>query len=154
MTDVDETYGGAELLGMGSPPGDDEAWDDGDDTWRHPATLGLTALVLAILSLIGASVFRGAAYTLAFAPHDNGMGEVVGDSKSYVVAGAILTTAFALIPALLARAGLRRLVPSDASWAGHLLRAAFLLAVLSLVLHAVLVLVAVNSGPGLSFLSY
>lgn len=110
----------------------------------------MTAIVLAVLSLLGAQVFRGAAYTLPFAPHDNGLGQVVG-SPDYLVAGAFLTAAFALLPIAIAKAGLRRLVPGDGNWVGHLLRAALLLGVLSLVLRTIQALLAMavsSSGIG------
>ena len=117
--------------------------DEGDDTWRHPSTLAVTALVLAVLSLLGSQVFRGSVYTLPFAPHDNGLGEIVGN-KDYRVAGAFLTAAFALLPLFMAKAGLRRLLPSDGGWSGHLLRSAYLLATVSLVLHTLQALMALK----------
>jgi hypothetical protein len=114
-----------------------------DDTWRHPGTLAVSALVLAVLSLIGAQVFRGSVYTLPFAPHDNGIGEIVGH-RDYLVAGAFVTAAFALLPISLAKLGLGRLVPSDRDWMGDLLRAAMVLGVISLVLHTTQALLALK----------
>jgi hypothetical protein len=120
---------------------------DHDLSWAHPSALAVASVVLATLSLMGASVFRGPAYTLTLADISVvGSGSTGGNG--YLVAGAFLTAAFALLPLLMARRGLRRLVPDDGPWTDHLLRAAFLLAGVSLALHLVLaVLVSISDLP-------
>ena len=114
-----------------------------DDTWTHPKTLGLTALALAVLALFGAGAMRGASYTLllgdsGFQPQD--------DTKHLLIAGAFVSAALALIPVLLARLGLARLVPDDGPWAGHVLRAALLLGGLAVLLDLVRALMALVNG--------
>lgn len=116
---------------------------EADDTWRHPKTLGLIALVLATLCLFGVGSLRGSAYTLLL--KRNGLEDVVTSSKSYLVAGTFLSAAFALIPVVLAKIGLSRLVPDDGEWAGHVLRTAFVLGALAVVLDLVRALLAIGN---------
>ena len=116
---------------------------DQDDTWNHPKTLGLTALVLAVLALFGAGAMRGASYTLLLA--DGGF-QPQDDTKNLLIAGAFVSAVLALVPVLLARLGLSRLVPDDGPWAGHVLRAALLLGALAVVLDVVRGLLAVANG--------
>lgn len=119
--------------------------DDADLTWGHPGTLGLAAFALSILSLMGAAAFRGIAYTAALAPDHAVMGGPSG-SDGYVVGGAFLSAAFALLPLVLARYALSRVVPSDGAWTGHLVRVAVVLSALSFVLHLVLAVLMMTSG--------
>ena len=133
-----------------SPHDDDSAQGpedlEQDDTWNHPRTLGLTALALAVLALFGAGAMRGSSYTLLLS---HGGFEQQGDTNNLLIAGAFVSAALALIPVVLARLGLARLVPDDGPWAGHVLRAAFLLGALALVLDVVRALMAVaNSDAG------
>jgi len=116
--------------------------EGGDDTWQHPKALGICALVLAVLTMFGTQIFRGSAYTLPFAP-DRG-GDVPG--SDYYTAGAFLTVLFAFVPVLLAKLGLARVVPDDGPWAEHVLRAAYVLGLVSLVLHLVQALLALQAG--------
>ena len=120
--------------------------EPGDDTWRHPKTLGLAALALAVLCLFGAGSLRGSAYTLLL--NDDGFGGDPTQHKNYLVAGTFLSAAFALIPVVLAKVGLSRLVPDDGEWAGHVLRAALLLGALAVLLDVVRALLAIaNDDP-------
>jgi hypothetical protein len=126
--------------------------DEADLTWGHPSTLAIASLVLAFLSLQGASVFRGIVYTVGFASSSDALGDTSQSGKGYVIAGGLLTAAFALIPLVLARSGLRRVIASDGTWTGHLLRAAFGLSVLSLLLHLLSATIAITTEPtGLVF---
>ena len=121
-----------------------------DLTYGHPGTLAVASLVLSVLSLLGAGVFRGAAYTLPLADFAGVSG--AGQSKGYLVAGLLLSAAFALLPLLMARKGLSTWVADDGAWAGHLLRAAVLLSIVSLLLHLVVaVLYALADNPGISY---
>jgi hypothetical protein len=118
-----------------------------DLTWSHPSALAVVSVVLASLSLLGAAVFKGLAYTASFAEGDV-FGNADPDGVSFVVAGAFLSAAFAALPLVLALVGLRKVVPDDGRWTPHLLRAGALLAGVSLVLHLVLaVIVAVTDEP-------
>jgi hypothetical protein len=145
---MDTTSNGPELT----------SWEPGDDrddlTWTHPATLAVASLALAILSLMGAAVFRGALYTLIWAPESQGLGQG-GDTPGFMVAGGFLTAAFALLPLWLARRGLASWVPADGPWPAHLLRAAVLLGGLSLVLHLLGTVASLAAeGPYSGFFSY
>ena len=130
--------------------GDDAGAPDEEttlETFLHPGVLGLTALVLAVLSLFGAAVLRGSSYTLMFV----GVRNVLEDDRGPLVAAGLVTALIALLPVLIARLGIGRLVPDDAAWCGHVLRSAYLLGALSFVLALVRVLlVAAASHPTLS----
>jgi hypothetical protein len=124
--------------------------DEVDDlTWSHPSTLAVAALVLAVLSLLGAAVFRGTAYTSAFADPRNYASYDTDGATDWVVSGAFLTAAFALVPLVLALMGLRKVVADDGRWTPHLLRGAALLAAVSLVLHLLLAVIAATSDAPL-----
>jgi hypothetical protein len=119
----------------------------------EPSTLAFIAFPLAILTVLGAQVFRGISYTVAFAPSSfgafNGDGSSPRASNTYLVAGAFLTAAFSLLPLLLGVRGLRRLIPDDPTWIGSLLRAAIALAGLSFVLRVIAAtVVALNADGG------
>lgn len=123
----------------------DVSGDDANDlAFSHPGTLGLVAFVLAILTLMGTRAFEGALYTVAFGPHDNGLGEITGSRHAYVVAAAVLAALFALVPLVLARIAQSRLIPDDGVWTAHLVRAATVLGAISFVLAVVRVLVALS----------
>jgi hypothetical protein len=123
---------------------------DQDDTWRHPTTLGLTALALAVLSLIGARAVSGTTYTLLIAHESTDPTQ----NKNLLVGGAFLTAVFALLPVVLAKLGLDRLVPDDGPWAGHVLRAGLVLGGIAFALHLVhaLLALAADDSVGLQFL--
>jgi hypothetical protein len=125
--------------------------DEVDDlTWSHPSTLAIASVVLASLSLLGASVFRGIAYTASFADGNAFANTDTEGGVNTVVAGAFLSAAFAVIPLVLALVGLRKVVPTDGRWTPHLLRAGALLAGLSLLLHLVLAVIVAGADQPLS----
>jgi hypothetical protein len=125
----------------------DDLLSEGDDTWRHPKTLGLAALALAVLSLLGAQALRGSSYTLLIS-HES---VDPTQNRNLLLGGAFLTALFALVPVLLAKLGLDRLVADDGPWAGHVLRAALLLGGLSFAVHVVRALLAVAAGDQVGF---
>ena len=136
-----------DILENNADDGSDLDLVEGDDTWGHPKTLGLIALTLATLCLFGVSSLRGSAYTLLLNHHELAA-DALTRSKNYLVAGTFLSAAFALVPVVIAKIGLTRLVPSDGEWAGHLLRAAFFLGTLAFVLDVVRALLAIaNNDP-------
>lgn len=113
-------------------------------------SLAFTAFPLAILTVLGAEVFRGLAYTLPFAPSDPGnLDGSSHASSTYIVVAAILSSAFSLIPIGLGRRGLRRLTSDDPTWIAGVLRAAIALGALALALRsveAVIVIVQLHYG--------
>jgi hypothetical protein len=118
----------------------------------EPMTLAFLAFSLAFLTVLGAQVFRGISYTIAFAPkalNDLSNGDSPKASTSYLVAAAFLTAAFSLIPLALGVRGLKRTVDDDPAWVAALLRAAVALAALSLLLRlitAVMLATTVQDG--------
>jgi hypothetical protein len=117
--------------------------------FNNATALALTAFPLALLMLMGPAVFRGLTYTVAFAP---GNGTIRGDgtntATSFIVAGAVLSAAFSLLPLALARQGLRRTHVTDPAWTAGLLRAAVALGLLCLILRTVLAIVAAATVDG------
>lgn len=138
-----------DLIENGSADGgpDVDEPDDDDLTWGHPTTLALTSFALSVLVLFGASLLRGGYYTATFAiqnlnSYDNGR----STRHNWGIAAAIISLAFAVVPLAIAQVGLRRLVPSDGPWTAHLLRAAFVLSVIVVVLRCVLVLISLHDS--------
>lgn len=136
-------------------------WDPEDPelTWAHPATLAVTSFALAMLVMLGASVFRGILYVGPFTSSpDFSSSDGPGDLKTPLVVAAFLSAAFSLLPLLLAVRGLRLLVPRDPSWCAPLLRAAAVLAGLSLLLRLLVAVLALtdddSSGGLLNYLGY
>jgi len=128
------------------------AEEEGDLTWSHPATLGLTALVLTAVLLLTTGVLTARGYTAGILP-----GTRIGDDggvdnayKHFAVASTLLSALFFVIPLYLVRKALDQLVPSDGAWVGHVVRAATLLSGLVLVLGLIRVLIAVTSDASSS----
>ena len=121
-----------------------------DLTWTHPSALGVTSVALAFLSVMGASVFRGVTYTAYFAEPERVLSGDTSGSTSFLVTGAFLTAAFALLPIALSLRGLRTVVADDGTWTPHLLRAGLLLGLVSLVLHLAQAVLATTSDQPLT----
>ena len=132
---------------------------DGEETgagfFGDPTTLAFVAFPLAVASVLGAQVFRGLSYSVAVAPAAATTFTAAQDasdgSTAYIVIGAFLTAAFSLIPLALGLRGLRRVIDDDPTWLAGLLRAAVVLAGLSLVLRllmAFILAIKIAGGPG------
>lgn len=136
------------------PEADAEYDDETGGLLSEPSTLAFIAFPLAVLVLLGAQVFRGVTYTLAFSTSDDTSGG--GGSTGYIVAGAFLSAAFALVPLLVGLRGLQRVIPADPAWVSGLLRASVVLGSLALGLRllAALILAVKIDGSGGSAFGY
>jgi hypothetical protein len=127
--------------------------------FSEPTTLAFIAFPLAVLTVLGAQVFRGINYTVALAPSTidtfSSDSSAPKPSTTWLVAGAFLTAAFSLLPLMAGLRGLRRLVDEDPPWLGGLLRAAVALAGLTLSLRLVsAVILTLNVDTGSALLNY
>ena len=132
-----------------------EVEETGAGFFGEPTTLAFVAFPLAVASVLGAQVFRGLIYSVAFAPASatnfSAAQDATSGSTAYIVIGAFLTAAFSLIPLALGLRGLRRVIYEDPTWLVGLLRAAVVLAGLSLVLRllmAFILAIKIAGGPG------
>ena len=113
-----------------------------------PATLALIAFPLALLCLSGSDELSGIAYTVPFA---RDLGSSAAGTQGVLFGGHVLSVLFALVPYVLARRGLSRLVSTDAWWIVPVLRATVVLAVIAMTLRlAATLLVLVDDSYGLS----
>lgn len=146
----------SDILGDAPDPESDfEVEETGAGFFGEPTTLAFVAFPLAVASVLGAQVFRGLIYSVAFAPASatnfSAAQDATSGSTAYIVIGAFLTAAFSLIPLALGLRGLRRVIDEDPTWLAGLLRAAVVLAGLSLVLRllmAFILAIKIAGGPG------
>jgi hypothetical protein len=118
--------------------------------YGDPATLALIALPLALLCLAGSHALSGLPYALPFAEN---LETELSDGRAILLVASLLSVVFALVPFVLARRGLARLVSSDSWWIGSVLRAAVVLAAIAVVLRLVLAaLVLIDGSGGLALL--
>ena len=137
---------------------EDDREPTGDGFFGEPTTLAFIAFPLAVATVLGAHVFRGLMYSVALAPAAAANFSVVDGgprgSTAYLVVGALLTAAFSLIPLALGLRGLRLVIDDDPTWLTALLRAAVVLAGLSLslrLLAALILAVKIAGVPGPAF---
>lgn len=119
---------------------------DDDLTWGHPGALGVAALVLSVLVLMGAALLQGRLYLVGLLPQENGSPDPDA-YQHYARASGVLTFLIALVPLVLARLAWGRVVPSDGQWVNHVVRAAGLLACLGALLSFVRLVVLLVSEP-------
>lgn len=120
------------------------------DTAPAPATgdaaaRALLAFALAVATLLGSAVLSGRTYLLPFL---KGL-QADENSKWYALGSLLLSVAFGLVPLLIARGGLR-VGGVMGGWVMPVLRAAFWLALIDVVLRlveTVVFLININ-GPG------
>ena len=117
--------------------------------WREPMPLALLTAALAVLSLVNAPLLSGRSYAVYFLDMGTFNGDEGTPSTAPLEWGAWLSVGIALLVALLASYGRRRLIDDDPRWVSGLLEAALGLALVSTALHAVLATIVQVKGNGL-----
>jgi hypothetical protein len=140
----------ADMLGDADLAGPDDVWEPRPPrAWQQPAPLALFSLITVVLTLEGATFLRGGTYTSFFLRGGYFGGDGSGEPNvDWVVAGGFLSAAFVLLPLVASWSGTRRLGDDDPAWVRSVLRASWLLSVLSLVLHVVAAVLGATNGQG------